>query len=282
MSGRLVILRHKSWNVWNKDNQEKVLRDERLHREKLEAIEQQQRSKLQEQTIEELRIGQSPSSQDSTTGNVSSVAEAKVIPFRLFEDIERKSSASKLGHQEFLKEEKEREQRKRRKEGLNDWALGEHSYEIARKAPWFEKPRSSTSDQMNTEKNPGRKDHTTASDPMKEFIHTSKKTKKTDDLDMVDKTYFNSNRAEDQGRGQDTKDQLFQELRRKRLEREKQERKRTNMLLAQADVYGVPEVAARSGHKSYPHTSAVGYSASRDREGRPRLKKFPTSSKSRR
>ena len=31
--GKLNILMHKSWNVWNRDNVEKVLRDERLHRE---------------------------------------------------------------------------------------------------------------------------------------------------------------------------------------------------------------------------------------------------------
>ena len=33
MSGRLIILSKKSWHRWRQDNQERVLRDERLHRE---------------------------------------------------------------------------------------------------------------------------------------------------------------------------------------------------------------------------------------------------------
>jgi hypothetical protein len=48
--GKLNILKHKSWNVWNRDNIEKVLRDERLNRE-----EEQKKRKRVDETESESR-----------------------------------------------------------------------------------------------------------------------------------------------------------------------------------------------------------------------------------
>jgi hypothetical protein len=44
MSGRLIILPHKSWNVWNRDNIEKVQRDERLHEEEQQRLREKSRA----------------------------------------------------------------------------------------------------------------------------------------------------------------------------------------------------------------------------------------------
>lgn len=52
MSGRLVILRHKKWNVWNQDNQEKVLKDERLAREEEQEKFEKERKRTQEKNLE--------------------------------------------------------------------------------------------------------------------------------------------------------------------------------------------------------------------------------------
>jgi len=49
-----VILPHKSWNVWNADNKDKVARDERAHRQLLEAKEKCKRKTLQEIRYERL------------------------------------------------------------------------------------------------------------------------------------------------------------------------------------------------------------------------------------
>ncbi|GAB5035816.1 Hypothetical protein NocV09_03000280 [Nannochloropsis oceanica] len=55
MSGRLIILPKKSWHVWNQDNREKVLRDERLHREEQDERAEQQRTVDREHRLDVLR-----------------------------------------------------------------------------------------------------------------------------------------------------------------------------------------------------------------------------------
>lgn len=55
MSGRLQILRHKSWNVWNQNNKEKVLRDERLDKELKEKKKKQQSLEAQDYILQNLR-----------------------------------------------------------------------------------------------------------------------------------------------------------------------------------------------------------------------------------
>jgi len=65
MSGRLVILPHKSWNVWNQDNREKVLRDERIQREEAEKMVFDERRNTQQLNMQLL---QSESSKVESSG----------------------------------------------------------------------------------------------------------------------------------------------------------------------------------------------------------------------
>lgn len=133
MSGRLVILPHKSWNVWNQDNREKVARDERLHREAEEAKAEKAKLLLQEQNLEQLQSIQ----QSSSTGvSGSSLSSDMVTPFRLFEDLER-AHGNKIGNDEYLKEKALKEQIQKKKDGIADWALGEGSYENSKTKPWY-------------------------------------------------------------------------------------------------------------------------------------------------
>lgn len=73
MSGRLVILPHKSWHVWNQDNREKVKRDERLHREAQAAEELKQRKVFQQQQLDAMRrLSEPPSSGPGESEQISS------------------------------------------------------------------------------------------------------------------------------------------------------------------------------------------------------------------
>lgn len=55
MSGRLVILPHKSWNVWNQDNKEKVLRDQRLFNEEIQRKADNEKRQSQEMNLQILQ-----------------------------------------------------------------------------------------------------------------------------------------------------------------------------------------------------------------------------------
>eukprot|EP00961_Rhodomonas_salina_P288352 3896565-Rhodomonas_salina.1 len=67
--GKLNILKHKSWNVWNRDNIEKVLKDERLHREdeeKKRKRAEEGESEMRVRKLRELKSAASASSSEIT------------------------------------------------------------------------------------------------------------------------------------------------------------------------------------------------------------------------
>ena len=133
MSGRLVILPHKSWNVWNQDNREKVARDERLHREAEAAKAENEKRLIQEQNLSILRADDSIIKTEEMNSPV-----VEVEPFRLFEDLEKKHF-EKIGNEDYLKEKAAKELLQKKREGIADWALGEGSYENTKSKPWYEK-----------------------------------------------------------------------------------------------------------------------------------------------
>ena len=113
MSGRLVILSKKKWNVWNQDCREKVLRDERLHEEGLQAAVDKERALLQEKNLETLR------GEGGYGGSEAGVYESKQPdePFRLFADLESKA-AEALTNEDYMKEKKLKEQLAKKREGI--------------------------------------------------------------------------------------------------------------------------------------------------------------------
>ena len=124
MSSRLVILRHKKWNVWNPENRERVLRDERLHKEAQEQTKVSERLHTQDKIYETL-------TKKNDVNNAGGVE-----PFRLFADIEAREK--KKGNDEYAKEKEEKRLAELKRENLAPWELGDGSLEKADVKPfWF-------------------------------------------------------------------------------------------------------------------------------------------------
>jgi hypothetical protein len=130
MSGKLKILPKKRWNVWNQDNVEKVLRDERLHKEEVEAAKEKSRNVQSEHIMELLLQNGCDTTMTST--------ELVIIP---------PQPNKSLQNEEYRKEKEERELLKKRQEGVADWALGEGAAETQKVKPWYlQKPTSKVSE----------------------------------------------------------------------------------------------------------------------------------------
>ena len=151
MSGRLVILRHKSWHVWNQDNREKVLKDERLHEEEVKRKVDVENRLIQEKTYEVLSSVSRPVEEGDCTEDGVGVGESSNEPFRLFGDIEQQALLAKKSSEnaEYVAEKMKSEQLKRKREGVEPWLLGDGSHEIKKNKPWYEvvKKEHSSSDQ---------------------------------------------------------------------------------------------------------------------------------------
>lgn len=245
MSGRLVILRHKSWNVWNQDNQEKVLRDERLNREQLEAESSTKKKKLSDSVYSSLSGERGISFVESQTDSVKNNTDDKAKP---------KSDKA-----------------------LEDWKLGDGSRELGKFVPWYERKSSQQEGTVEIDHD-GKK----SLDPMSMFfsqhgVNESKDEPKHEDA--LNDDYYevsisdasNSStrefhhvklkkRTKKEKKSKKAKrkkekpadynipymtydsNQLdieqLESLRRKRLKRESDERKRELILLAEKDIFG--------------------------------------------
>jgi hypothetical protein len=179
MSGRLVISRHKSWHVWNQDNQEKVLKDERLAREQEQENQEKERKRTQEKNLEILN------------GSVSLEPSSKAL-----------DEKGKKKKNETLKQEPPPQ------------TLGE----LAPLKPWYmkkhevsKKPRKEFDLKIDE-----------SEDPMNQFLQK----------EFVDQSVLPYADAPAPAAFS------LEELRAKRLKREKMEKKRASVLLANNDIYG--------------------------------------------
>lgn len=289
MSGRLVILRHKSWHVWNQDNQEKVLRDERINREEELKNAAYENEQIQNKVLEDMKKG-ADINQETDVTNLTHV--------NLFEEAENQSkleSSSKSlksnGNEEYHKEKKLMEDKRLKAAGVAPWAFGDGSYEYKKSSAWYEKPKHMNMHNVFDDFVEGEKKRHPSLDPMVgilkgghapvEFIEskqlgslssasigkgsdsyrsTSGSKRKNDECSVErvvevepsmkklkkekkkasKKKNKKSKREEyiDEKLKFSVDDAMIQLMRLKRLEREKAESKRSQLLLARQDIYG--------------------------------------------
>lgn len=88
------------------------------------------------------------------------------IPFRLFEDIKKKS-AEILTNDDYMKEKQLKESRAKKRDGTAPWGLGEGSVEATNSTPWCEKTKVNHSNDKLSHREIQKK---ISLDPMKAFL----------------------------------------------------------------------------------------------------------------
>lgn len=155
MSGRLVILRHKKWNVWNRENIEKVKKDERLHQEALKEQNEKERKLNSEYLREQFLI-----KNDDNEITTSLMTRNQNID----------------DNDEYKKEKEEKELLQKRRDGNAPWALGDGSLEYKKISPWYME-KSHNLNQIKR-RNDGK---ILTSDEIQAALDRDKKRKRTED-----------------------------------------------------------------------------------------------------
>jgi hypothetical protein len=210
MSGKLKILPHKRWNVWGQENQETVLRDEREAREAAAGRRATERRIDQEATYERL------------TGVAAGLGTAGHIEL-----------VSSLAGQSTACDERRREEdrvlQQRRRDGTAPWELGAGSVEKAALKPWYLKDKYGTISEKcrSISRVHKEEDLKLSMDPMTGYIKPPPSTSVLDG-------YATHSRKRDRSPSRLDID----ELRQRRIGRERSEKKRAAILLAGIDING--------------------------------------------
>lgn len=223
------ILPKKSWHVRNKDNVERVRRDEENARK--EEIERERRAALAEQEARTALLRGRATKKQIKDGKSQDTAlvlpDNKPKHINFFADIEE---GLRHGSNPEYEAEKKTEQEKREKAiGLLTY-LGQSERDSQSQKPWYVKSHQERTDLNGANESSREKDKKTLMDPltdMKKYLEIKKSHK--GDRDTKHKEKKRKRMEKDSKRKQK---KSIEEMRKERLQREKEERDRERKLLA--------------------------------------------------
>ncbi len=259
----------------NQDNVEKVLRDERIHKEKVEETKEHEKQKLRELNMEVLTTSR-------LIGEPHTEKDEELKRFNLFENMD--IALAEEEKRRALRQQKEVEEAlKMRQQGVAPWRLGDGSSEANGVEPWYHRPPTTSAEVVVMGKNVTGEAAELARardssrkrslDPMSAFLidrgiedigvsaeskeeeddvvsggggkkeeyarHNKKQRKEEKKKRKKEKKHRSKSRSASPVRGSGGDEDDFRSLlRRKRLEREIFERKKAAVALAKADIYG--------------------------------------------
>ncbi|XP_051720280.1 leukocyte receptor cluster member 1 [Ctenopharyngodon idella] len=272
------ILPKKSWHVRNKDNVARVRRDEARAAEEEREIQKRVERAEQEARTEYLRKKSRAALQQ--TGEWTEDGEAAAETSRGAREIEHlnlfplEDSSEKKGNAEYLKEKKEEQEKQERAIGILV-SLGPAPGTEA--TPWYlkggkdkEEERDKKEKGKNKQRSITEEEREKKDRKLKDSLDPLKEMKKA--LAVKDRKEKKHKKKEKKDRGEKRSgESSIERLRAERLQREAEERKRTQALLEQRSGGGKEkELEREMGDRDRPYNSAYFPELARKRQRRDR------------